>query len=94
MYLKIALNSLLPGQPEFCLIFILSKNSDFQSRVLLKMALSSLFIEEFDLGIQKWRSLKEAKAYLSINNKNILQNVGFKGNFKYNGAVYFTEYSL
>ena len=58
------------------------------------MAPSSLFIEKFDQGIQKCRSLKEAKAYLSINNKNTPQNLGFKGNFKYNGAVCFTEYSL
>ena len=45
-------------------------------------------IEEFDLDIQKWISLKQAKVYLSRNNKNTLQNTGFKGNFKYNETVY------
>ena len=45
-------------------------------------------MEEFDLDIQKWISLKQAKVYLSRNNKNTLQNTGFKGNFKYNEAVY------
>ena len=49
---------------------------------------SSPFMEEFDLDIQKWISLKQAKVYLSRNNKNTLQNTGFKGNFKYNEAVY------
>ena len=52
MCLKIALYSLL-GQPELCLIFILRKNNDFYSGVLLKMPRSSPSMEEFDLDIQK-----------------------------------------
>ena len=54
---------------------------------------SSPFMEEFDLDIQKWISLKQAKAYISRNDKNALQNAGFKGNFKYKEAVNFTGYS-
>ena len=93
MCMKIALYSLF-GQPELCLIFILSKNKDFHSGVLLKMPPSSPSMEGFDLDIQKEISLKQAKAHLSRNNKNTLQNACFKGNAKYNEAVCFTEYSL
>ena len=50
--LRIALYSLF-GQPELCLIFILSKNNDFQSGVLLRMPPSSPSMEEFDLNTQK-----------------------------------------
>ena len=81
-------------QPELCLIFILSENKDFHSGVLLKMPPSSPSMEEFDLDIQKEMSLKQAKAYLSRNNKNTLRNACFKGKSKYNEAVCFTEYSL
>ena len=52
MCLKIALYSLF-GQPEFCLIFILNKNNDFQSGALLKMCPSPFSTEEFGLDIQK-----------------------------------------
>ena len=93
MCIKITLCSLF-GQPELCLIFILRKNKDFHSGVLLKMPPSSPSMEEFDLDIQKKISLKQAKAYLSRNNKNTMQNACFKGNSKYNEAVCFIEYSL
>ena len=86
MCIKIALHSLF-GQLELCLIFILSENKDFHSGVLLKMPTSSPSMEEFDLDIQKEISLKQAKAYLSRNNKNTLQNACFKGNSKYKEAV-------
>ena len=81
MCLKIALYSLF-GQSELCLIFILSKSNNFQSGILLKMPPSSPSMEEFDLDIQKQTSLKQAKASLTRNNKNTLQNSGFKGNFE------------
>ena len=55
---------------------------------------SSPFIQEFYLDVWKQISLKEAKVYFSRNNKNTLQNAGFKDNIKYNRAVCFTEYSL
>ena len=51
-------------------------------------------MQEFDLDTQKQKSLKQAKVYLSRNNKNTLQNDGFKGKFMYIEAVCFTEYSL
>ena len=91
--MKIALYSLFV-KPELCLIFILSKNKDFHSGVLLKMPSSSPSIEEFDLDIQREISLKQAKAYLSRNNKSTLQNACSKGNSKCNEAVCFNEYSL
>ena len=48
------------GQPDFCLIFILSKNNNvFQSGALLKIPPSSLFMEELDLDIQKKMSLEQ-----------------------------------
>ena len=90
MCLKIALYSLF-GQAELCLIFILIKNV-FHSGVLLKMPPSSPSMEEIDLYIQKWINLKEAKAYLSRNDKYILRNTSFKGSFKYNKSVCFTEH--
>ena len=93
MCMKIALYSLF-GQPEFCLIFILSENKDFHSGVLLKMPPSSPFMEEFDLDIQKYITLKQAKAYLFRKNKNTLQNACFRGNSQYNEAFCFTKYSL
>ena len=53
MCLKIALYSLF-GQPEFCLIFTLSKKQkDFESGASLRMPPSFPFNEEFDLDIQK-----------------------------------------
>ena len=55
---------------------------------------SSPFTKEFGLDIQKEKSLKQEKTYLSRNNKNTLENAGFKDNFDYNEAVCFTEYSL
>ena len=80
MYLKIALY-LLFGQPEFCLILILSKSIDFPSGALLKMP--SLFpsMKEFGLDIQKQISLKQVKTYLSRNCKNTLKYAGFNGKF-------------
>ena len=56
MCLKAALYSLF-GQPEFCLIFILRKNNNFQSGVLLRMAFASLSMEEYGLYIQKLSSV-------------------------------------
>ena len=50
--MKIALYSLF-GQPELCLISILSENKDFHPGVLLKMPPSSSSMEEFDRDIQK-----------------------------------------
>ena len=64
------------GQLEFCLIFILTKNNDFQSGALVKMLPSSPSLEESDLDIQKKISLKQAKIYLSRYNKNTLKNAG------------------
>ena len=95
MFLKTAVYS-LSGQSEFCLIFIFSKiKKDFQSGALLKKSLSSPSMEEFGLVFRnKYISLKKVKAYLSKNNKNALNNAGFKGNFKYKEAVCLTEYSL
>ena len=52
MCMKIALYSLF-GQPELCLIFILSENKDLHSGGLLKMLPSSPSMEEFDLDTQK-----------------------------------------
>ena len=93
MCMKIDLYSLF-GQPELCLIFTLSENKDFHSAVLLKIPPSSPSMEEFDLDIQKQISLKQAKVYLSRNNKSTLQNAYFKDKSNYNEAVCFTEYSL
>ena len=75
-------------------LYSLFGNKDFHPGVLLKMPPLSPSMEEFDLDIQKEISLKQAKAYLSRNNKKTLENVCFKGNSKYNEAVCFTEYSL
>ena len=72
MYLKIALY-LLFGQPEFCLILILSKSIDFPSL--------SPSMKEFGLDIQKQISLKQVKTYLSRNCKNTLKYAGFNGKF-------------
>ena len=42
---------------------------------------SSPFTKEFGLDIQKEKSLKQEKTYLSRSNKNTLENAGFKDNF-------------
>ena len=93
MCLKTGFYSLF-GQLEFCLIFILTKNNDFQSGALVKMLPSSPSLEESDLDIQKKISLKQAKTYLSRYNKNTLKNAGLNVNFNYSEAVCFTGYSL
>ena len=76
MCLKTGFYSLF-GQLEFCLIFILTRNNDFQSGALVKMLPSSPSLEESDLDIQKKISLKQAKIYLSRYNKNTLKNAGW-----------------
>ena len=53
--------------------FILSKINDFKSETLLKMPPGSPSTEEFSLDIQKYINLKQAKTYLSRNNKCTLK---------------------
>ena len=53
--------------------FILSKINDFKSETLLKVPPGSPSMEEFSLDIQKYINLKQAKTYLSRNNKCTLK---------------------
>ena len=73
------------GQPEFCLIFILSKNNDFQPGALLKLPPSSTSMEEFGLDIQKKISLKQPNSGAST---------GWNSSKKYDGFLRKTTYSI
>ena len=59
------------GQPDFCLIFILSKNNNvFQSGALLKIPPSSLFMEELGLDIQKKISLEQRLIFPEVTKRH------------------------
>ena len=65
--------------------FCLSKNKDFQCGALLKMLSSSPSMEEFELDIQNYISLKKAKTIFPEIEKHT-KNKGFKGNYSIQGG--------
>ena len=80
------------GQPGLFLVFLLSKNKDFQSGVSLKMPPALSSTEKLVLSILEISKLK--KKYLSFkNNKITLNNSCFKCNFKCKKDVFFVGYS-